>query len=171
MLGRVSDYLHSYLYPLTSLKQPPCLPRHLSVFVARTAEAPTAFLAVELSQAVHRINLTNAWGPAIGPSTRVNELGCGQGTCTQALAEAVSSHGDEPTGPGSGLRRPIHARRSPRRNPISLRDRLARRCLSTVQTLLNSSPPNPIQNGMWPCWRTASGISSRPTRSGRSSQR
>lgn len=48
-------------------------------------------LAIELSQATHRINLINAWGPAIGPGIRILELGCGQGTCTQALAEAVSS--------------------------------------------------------------------------------
>jgi SAM-dependent methyltransferase len=53
-----------------------------------------SFLAIELSQAVHRINLINAWDPAIGPGTRVLELGCGQGTCTQALAEAVSAPED-----------------------------------------------------------------------------
>ncbi|KAH6635802.1 hypothetical protein F5144DRAFT_619333 [Chaetomium tenue] len=52
--------------------------------------SPTS-LAIEHSQAVHRINLINAWAPAIGPGTRVLELGCGQGTCTQALAEAVTS--------------------------------------------------------------------------------
>ena len=68
----------------------------------RGADPSPAFLAIELSQAVHRINLINAWGPAIGPGTRVLELGCGQGTCTQVLAEAVSSAGDDPTGPGSG---------------------------------------------------------------------
>ncbi|KAH6838612.1 hypothetical protein B0I37DRAFT_400220 [Chaetomium sp. MPI-CAGE-AT-0009] len=59
-----------------------------------------AFLAIEHSQAVHRINLINAWAPAIGPGTRVLELGCGQGTCTQALAEAVSSPSRDPTASG-----------------------------------------------------------------------
>ena len=57
-------------------------------------------LAIEHSQAVHRINLINAWAPAIGPGTRVLELGCGQGTCTQALAEAVSSPDNDPTSSG-----------------------------------------------------------------------
>lgn len=63
----------------------------------RGADPSPSFLAIELSQAVHRINLINAWGPAIGPGTRVLELGCGQGPCTQALAEAVTSP-DDPTG-------------------------------------------------------------------------
>ncbi|KAK4111040.1 SAM-dependent methyltransferase [Canariomyces notabilis] len=65
----------------------------------RGADPSPSFLAIELSQARHRINLINAWDPAIGPGTRVLELGCGQGTCTQALAEAVSSPGDH-TGAG-----------------------------------------------------------------------
>ena len=60
----------------------------------RGADPSPSFLGIELSQAVHRINLINAWDPAIGPGTRVLELGCGQGTCTQALAEAVSSPED-----------------------------------------------------------------------------
>ncbi|KAL2138874.1 hypothetical protein VTI28DRAFT_6070 [Corynascus sepedonium] len=65
----------------------------------RGADPSPSFLAIELSQAVHRINLINAWAPAIGPGTRVLELGCGQGTCTQALAEAVSSP-ENPSGSG-----------------------------------------------------------------------
>lgn len=48
-----------------------------------------SFLNIELSQATHRIHLINAWGSAIRPGTRILELGCGQGTCTQALAEAI----------------------------------------------------------------------------------
>ncbi|KAK4041428.1 hypothetical protein C8A01DRAFT_14799 [Parachaetomium inaequale] len=67
----------------------------------RGADPSPSFLAIELSQAVHRISLINAWDPAIGPGTRVLELGCGQGTCTQALAEAVSSPEDA-TGSGHG---------------------------------------------------------------------
>lgn len=59
-------------------------------------------LAIEHSQAVHRIDLINAWAPAIGPGTRVLELGCGQGTCTQALAEAVSSS-NPPTTPNGHI--------------------------------------------------------------------
>lgn len=46
--------------------------------------------SIELSQAVHRINLINAWGSAaIRPGSQILELGCGQGTCTAVLAEAV----------------------------------------------------------------------------------
>jgi len=66
----------------------------------RGADPSPSFLAIELSQAVHRINLINAWDPAIGPGTRVLELGCGQGPCTQALAEAVSSPDGDPARAG-----------------------------------------------------------------------
>ncbi|KAK3996377.1 putative SAM-dependent methyltransferase [Cladorrhinum sp. PSN332] len=54
--------------------------------------------AIELSQATHRINLINSFGPrAIFPSAQILELGCGQGTCTAVLAEAVTISS---TGPG-----------------------------------------------------------------------
>ncbi|KAK3295186.1 uncharacterized protein B0H64DRAFT_474192 [Chaetomium fimeti] len=71
----------------------------IASYAIRGPEPSPASLAVEHSQAVHRINLINAWAPAIGPGTRVLELGCGQGTCTQALAEAVSSP-DHPASSG-----------------------------------------------------------------------
>ncbi|KAK4097735.1 hypothetical protein N658DRAFT_500158 [Parathielavia hyrcaniae] len=79
-----------------------CAPIIASYGIRGDDPSPT-FLAIELSQAVHRIKLINAWDHAavIGPGTRVLELGCGQGTCTQALAEAVSSP-EDPTGTGSG---------------------------------------------------------------------
>jgi len=63
----------------------------IASYAIHPTEPPAYFLAIEHGQAIHRINLINAWGPAIGTGTRVLELGCGQGTCTQALAEAVSS--------------------------------------------------------------------------------
>ncbi|KAK4459916.1 putative SAM-dependent methyltransferase [Cladorrhinum samala] len=54
-----------------------------------TGHTPTT-QSIELSQAVHRINLINAWGSAaIYPGSQILELGCGQGTCTAVLAEAV----------------------------------------------------------------------------------
>lgn len=57
---------------------------------------PTS-LAIELSQARHRIRLLHAWGShgigSIPPGSRVLELGCGQGTCTAVLAEAVGDAG------------------------------------------------------------------------------
>lgn len=52
--------------------------------------------AVEVSQARHRIHLLHAWaghGSGIQPGNRVLELGCGQGTCTAVLAEAVGPSG------------------------------------------------------------------------------
>lgn len=58
---------------------------------------PTS-LAIELSQARHRIHLLRAWGShnigiGIPQGSRVLELGCGQGTCTAVLAEAVGDAG------------------------------------------------------------------------------
>ncbi|KAJ9137487.1 SAM-dependent methyltransferase [Pleurostoma richardsiae] len=46
---------------------------------------------VEISQVEHRIRLINLWD--IGTGARVLEIGCGQGTCTAVLAEAVGANG------------------------------------------------------------------------------
>ncbi|KAL7959424.1 S-adenosyl-L-methionine-dependent methyltransferase [Trichoderma compactum] len=48
-------------------------------------------LELEISQAEHRINFTNFW--QIAPGSRVLEIGCGQGTTTVVLAEAVGPTG------------------------------------------------------------------------------
>jgi SAM-dependent methyltransferase len=48
--------------------------------------------AIEFSQARHRIRLLAAW-EGIRPGSRVLEIGCGQGTCTAVLAEAVGPTG------------------------------------------------------------------------------
>ncbi|KAK4222338.1 hypothetical protein QBC38DRAFT_490176 [Podospora fimiseda] len=49
---------------------------------------------IEMTQAYHRIKLINAFGPlAIHPGARILEIGCGQGTCTAVLADAVSPSG------------------------------------------------------------------------------
>ncbi|KAI1114541.1 SAM-dependent methyltransferase [Nemania sp. NC0429] len=45
----------------------------------------------EVAQARHRIRLVNLWH--LEPGTRVLELGCGQGTATAVLAEAVGASG------------------------------------------------------------------------------
>lgn len=45
-------------------------------------------LSIELSQATHRVHLINAF-PSINPGARLLEIGCGQGTSTQALAHAI----------------------------------------------------------------------------------
>ncbi|EHK44201.1 uncharacterized protein TrAtP1_008709 [Trichoderma atroviride] len=47
--------------------------------------------AIEIPQAEHRIKLVNAW--RIPPGSRVLEIGCGQGTTTAVLAEAVGPTG------------------------------------------------------------------------------
>ncbi|KAK3362580.1 hypothetical protein B0T25DRAFT_9177 [Lasiosphaeria hispida] len=64
----------------------------IASFAIQPSTPSPKHLAIEVSQAVHRINLINAWGPS-GPSPghQILELGCGQGTCTAALAAAVSS--------------------------------------------------------------------------------
>ncbi|AEO62511.1 uncharacterized protein THITE_2084027 [Thermothielavioides terrestris NRRL 8126] len=61
----------------------------IASYAIRPADPKPSFFSIELSQAEHRIRLINAWGDAIRPGTRILELGCGQGTCTQALAEAI----------------------------------------------------------------------------------
>ncbi|KAL7938589.1 S-adenosyl-L-methionine-dependent methyltransferase [Trichoderma chlorosporum] len=48
-------------------------------------------LELEISQAEHRVNLVNVW--KIAPGSRVLEIGCGQGTTTAVLAEAVGPTG------------------------------------------------------------------------------
>jgi SAM-dependent methyltransferase len=55
---------------------------------------PPSAVDIELFQAQHRITLLNLCGStAIFPGARVLELGCGQGTCTAVLAEAVGRDG------------------------------------------------------------------------------
>ncbi len=57
---------------------------------------------IEMSQALHRICLINAWSPAIVSGTQILEIGCGQGTTTQTLAEAVGQSGHiDAVDPGS----------------------------------------------------------------------
>lgn len=46
---------------------------------------------IELAQVEHRIRLINAWG--IQPGSHILEIGCGQGTCTAVLSEAVGPNG------------------------------------------------------------------------------
>lgn len=52
---------------------------------------------IELAQVRHRIRLIGVWGigddAIIAPGSRVLELGCGQGTATTVLAEAVGPAG------------------------------------------------------------------------------
>ena len=46
---------------------------------------------IEIAQVKHRIHLVNVWD--IQPGSRILEIGCGQGTCTAVLAEAVGPDG------------------------------------------------------------------------------
>ena len=50
-----------------------------------------AHISVEQGQAEHRVELVNSWEMA--PGSRVLEIGCGQGTTTAMLAEAVGPSG------------------------------------------------------------------------------
>ncbi len=53
--------------------------------------AKERLLRIDIDQSHHRIALINAWGPSVfRPGGSLLEIGCGQGTCTQALAEAVA---------------------------------------------------------------------------------
>ncbi|KAK0733799.1 hypothetical protein B0T26DRAFT_685768 [Lasiosphaeria miniovina] len=88
--------------PAPVLAPVPVLPLSAASKIASYAIQPASGASqlsqrIELSQATHRIRLVNAWGSSssttLGPGTRVLELGCGQGTCTQALAEAVGPGG------------------------------------------------------------------------------
>lgn len=82
---------------MTTVTTTPFVPLPLSVAatVARYHIAPEgnadAHIAVELPQAEHRIRLVNQW--RIPPGSRVLEIGCGQGTLTAVLAEAVGPEG------------------------------------------------------------------------------
>ncbi|KAB5547071.1 S-adenosyl-L-methionine-dependent methyltransferase [Coniochaeta sp. 2T2.1] len=72
---------------------PLSLAPQIASYAIQPPRGPTpASQAIELSQARHRINLLNAWS-SIFPGSRVLELGCGQGTCTAVLAEAVGPSG------------------------------------------------------------------------------
>jgi SAM-dependent methyltransferase len=54
------------------------------------------------TQAEHRINILDAWHGVLKPGSRVLEIGCGQGTCTEVLAEAVGESGHiDAVDPGS----------------------------------------------------------------------
>lgn len=67
----------------------------MSANISQQAPPPAAgTIASEIidSQAAHRMRLIKAWG-CIGSGTRVLEIGCGQGTCTEVLAEAVGTRG------------------------------------------------------------------------------
>ncbi|KAK3694232.1 hypothetical protein B0T22DRAFT_374319 [Podospora appendiculata] len=81
------------------MSSPHLLPETLAPEIASYAISPTpgpspASSAIEQSQALHRIRILNGWAnQPIRPGARVLELGCGQGTCTQALGVAVGATG------------------------------------------------------------------------------
>lgn len=77
----------------SSLTLPLSIGPKIASYAIPPPNGPTpSSLAIELSQARHRIRLLNAWG-GISPGSRVLEIGCGQGTCTGVLAEAVGPAG------------------------------------------------------------------------------
>ncbi|RDL39388.1 uncharacterized protein BP5553_03728 [Venustampulla echinocandica] len=60
-------------------------------FIEKRPEGSTKSSPSLLAQIEHRIKLVSFW--AIAPGSRVLEIGCGQGDCTVALADAVGEHG------------------------------------------------------------------------------
>lgn len=73
---------------LSLLQAPEIASHHIQPPTGPSATA----LAIELSQARHRIRVLSSAG-GIAPGSRVLELGCGQGTCTAVLASAVGATG------------------------------------------------------------------------------
>ncbi|KAI1169656.1 SAM-dependent methyltransferase [Nemania sp. FL0916] len=63
----------------------------LAVKIATYSPQIPGYAHLEVAQAEHRIRLVNFWD--LAPGTRVLELGCGQGSATVVLAEAVGSTG------------------------------------------------------------------------------
>jgi ubiquinone/menaquinone biosynthesis C-methylase UbiE len=59
--------------------------------IARVSLHDSAHFSIQLSQTLHRLALLQHWN--IPPSSKVLELGCGQGDCTTVLAFAVSEEG------------------------------------------------------------------------------
>jgi SAM-dependent methyltransferase len=77
------------------------LPKSLADKVARYSPRQSDnHLYIEIAQVEHRLELINAW--RIAPGSRILEIGCGQGTCTNVLAEAVGANGHiDAVDPGS----------------------------------------------------------------------
>ncbi|KAI3329542.1 SAM-dependent methyltransferase [Ustulina deusta] len=71
----------------TSLALAPALAPKIATYSLQAPGHPD----IEVAQAAHRIRLVNHW--RLEPGTRVLELGCGQGSATAVLAEAVGESG------------------------------------------------------------------------------
>lgn len=69
------------------------LPPSAAERIASDSPYHNTHAVIELSQARFRVQVLNAWNRAIKPGMRVLEIGCGQGTFTAILAEAVGSTG------------------------------------------------------------------------------
>ena len=77
------------------------LPKSLADKIARySPRLSDDHLYIEVVQVENRLELINAW--RIAPGSRILEIGCGQGTCTNVLAEAVGAKGHiDAVDPGS----------------------------------------------------------------------
>ncbi|SPJ71950.1 related to SAM-dependent methyltransferases [Fusarium torulosum] len=74
-----------------SEKQWEPLPLSLAPSIASHSLSTPASLQIEIDQTTHRLNLLNFF--RIQPSSRILEVGCGQGTCTVVLGHATGSDG------------------------------------------------------------------------------
>ncbi|KAI1201166.1 SAM-dependent methyltransferase [Nemania serpens] len=68
-----------------------CISADLAPKIATYSPHVPGHPEVEVAQARHRIRLVNLWD--LKPGTRVLELGCGQGSATAVLAEAIGASG------------------------------------------------------------------------------
>ena len=59
--------------------------------IARLSLHDATNFNIQHSQTIHRLNLVKQWN--ISTSSKVLELGCGQGDCTTVLADAVGEQG------------------------------------------------------------------------------
>ncbi|KAI0503091.1 SAM-dependent methyltransferase [Xylaria bambusicola] len=128
---------------------PTPLPLSLAPQIATYSIQDPAHPEIEEAQVSHRIRLVNAW--AIPPGARVLELGCGQGTATAVLAEAVGETGHvdavDPAAPDYGApftlaQAQAHLSASPVGNRISWHQ-------ASPQDFLRQPASNTDRNGVW----------------------
>ena len=81
--------------PPSAPSSPPQIPLTIAALIAsRGLTHHPSVIPQRIIQTRHRIRLLNSWS-AIGPGSRVLEIGCGQGLCTAVLAHAVGASSDD----------------------------------------------------------------------------
>ena len=140
---------------------PPSLAPKIASYAIQMPGKPQ--IQIENTQAEHRFNILNAWHSIVKPGTRVLELSCGQGTCTEVLAEVVGESGHvDAVDPGSTA----PPGRWHRRRAICQPGPSARASRGTGRTPWRSCrrQRRRARHGTSRYWHTASGNLSRPLR-------